>query len=76
MSDIDNGELPAERRMATWPASKRCGNCKFWFDKNIALGRCRRYPQEVLTEFVHFCGEFKECSATASNNPKWKKPAK
>tara|TARA_R110000868_G_scaffold290385_3_gene550595 strand:+ start:1150 stop:1377 length:228 start_codon:yes stop_codon:yes gene_type:complete len=69
----DGAELPTERRMATWPTSDRCMFCKFWFDETLSHGKCRRFPQEVLTAYAHFCGEFKECNDNDSNNPNWKK---
>jgi len=71
----DGIDVPSERRMMTWPTAKRCMFCKFWADKTLSHGKCRRFPQEVLTDYAHFCGEFRECNAADSNNPNWKKKA-
>lgn len=69
----DDIALPTERRMATWPVGKRCLFCKFWFDETLSHGKCRRFPQEVLTSYTHFCGEFRENNARESNNPNYRK---
>lgn len=64
--------LPTQRRMATHSSSERCMFCKHWFDLSLSHGNCRRFPQEVLTAYMHFCGEFTEHDPQASNNPKYK----